>query len=75
MALRRSGYRCERCGVKQSKAKGNVVVIDVHHKRPIGRWMDIIITLIVKFILTNPDNLECICHKCHEDEHNGRVEA
>jgi hypothetical protein len=67
MALRRSGYRCERCGVKQSRARGRVVSIEVHHKHGVD-WAGLI-ELIISRLLPDPDELECLCKECHEDEH------
>ena len=37
-ALKREKYTCQRCGVKQSKAKGKEQKVEVHHKEGIGNW-------------------------------------
>jgi predicted HNH restriction endonuclease len=68
MALKLAGYTCQRCGVKHSVAKGREQKIEVHHKNGIGNW-DKVIDLIFEEILCSPEELEVLCPKCHEDEH------
>jgi len=67
-ALKLAGYRCERCGIKRSAAKGSEVVIEVHHRNGID-W-DGIIDLIIERVLQRPDDYECLCRECHKQEHN-----
>lgn len=58
------GGLCERC-----KAKGFVVAgVIVHHKIRITpkNINDVSITL-------NPDNLELLCKKCHNEEHKAEI--
>ena len=64
-ALKDSGYRCVRCGVKQSAAKGKGVKLQVHHDPPID-W-DGLIDLIDKRILSVPQYP--LCKDCHKKEH------
>lgn len=64
-AFKRDNYSCVKCGVKQSKAKGKEQKIVVHHKKGIGNW-NAVIELMQKEILCNPENLECLCPRCHE---------
>lgn len=47
---------CQRC-----KAKGYYVPCDVvHHRQYLRRRPDLAL---------HPDNLECLCHECHNKEH------
>lgn len=68
-ALKRDKYTCQICGVKQSRAKGKEVYVEVHHKQGILDW-DTIIDLVMQHILVSPDNLEVLCKECHEKETN-----
>lgn len=65
-ALKNSGYKCEKCGVKASKAKGKEQKIEVHHKEGIGNW-DKVISLIQDELLCDVDKLQCLCPNCHRD--------
>ncbi len=67
-ALKNANYTCERCGVKQSKAKGKEVRVEVHHIYGID-W-EYIIDEIYKEILCSPVHLEVLCEKCHKEEAN-----
>ena len=67
-ALKREGYCCERCGAKQSRAKGKEVYVEVHHKQGITNWQEIY-RQIRELLLTDPDDLEVLCVSCHEKEH------
>lgn len=69
-ALVRSGYRCEApgCGVKQSKAKGREVKIEVHHLN--GIWWTGILDLIFKWLFCPSDELICLCVSCHDALHS-----
>jgi hypothetical protein len=60
-------YTCQRCGLKQSKAKGREVKVEVHHINGV-KWADII-QYIRDQLLVDPDKLETLCLKCHKDEH------
>lgn len=68
-ALKRAGYRCEKCGVKKSSKKGQEQKIEVHHKDGIGNW-DAVIDLIRKEILCSPENLQVLCPDCHNEQHD-----
>jgi len=68
-ALRRTGYTCERCGVKQSVARGREQKVEVHHRAGgIGNW-NRVLDIVYEELLCNPDMLEAICPECHEKEH------
>ena len=70
-ALKDSGYRCNRCDIKQSKAKGKEVALNVHHKNRID-W-DGVVDLIIERVLAG--ELEVLCIPCHDDEHAEEREA
>ena len=64
-ALKATGYCCTECGVKQSKAKGKEVKIQVHHDPPID-W-DGILDLIIERLLSVPQMP--LCKSCHDKKH------
>ena len=41
-AIKRDKYTCQKCGVKQSKAKGKEVKVEVHHKEGVLNWAEMI---------------------------------
>ena len=63
VALKREGYCCEKCGKKQSVAKGKEVKLEVHHKEGI-EWEQLI-DLVFEQLLCNPEKLEVLCKDCH----------
>ena len=65
-ALKRDGYTCQKCGAKQSRAKGKKVYVEVHHKENILNW-DALYKAIRKDLLCSPGHLETLCKKCHKD--------
>ncbi len=67
-ALKREGYCCERCGIKQSRAKGKEVYVEVHHRKGID-WNGIC-DVVAERVLQTPDDLEVMCKDCHKKEHN-----
>ena len=64
-ALKRDGYCCVRCGVKQSKAKGKEQKVEVHHKEGVLNW-DEIVDMIRAQLLCDSDKLETLCPDCHD---------
>jgi 5-methylcytosine-specific restriction endonuclease McrA len=68
-ALKREAYTCERCGIKQSTAKGREVKVQVHHRVGID-WEGLVDTIIER-VLQTPDDLEVLCKTCHDKEHHG----
>ena len=64
-AMKNTQYCCNRCGVKQSKAKGQEQKIEVHHKQGIDNW-DKVIDAIQEFLLCDPIHLEPLCPDCHD---------
>lgn len=67
-ALKSAGYCCDICGVKQSKAKGREVAVEVHHREMIDGWEEII-NLVFQHILIDPAGLQVLCKSCHLAEH------
>ena len=65
-ALKEAEYKCNKCGVKQSKAKGKEQKVEVHHKEGIGNWNKVI-ELIQEELLCNPNKLEVLCPECHKN--------
>ncbi len=66
-ALKRDKYTCQECGVKQSKAKGREVKVEVHHVVETLDW-DLLLSYIYRHLLCDPRYLETLCKECHEKE-------
>jgi len=66
-ALKREQYTCERCGKKQSRAKGKEVYVEVHHRNRID-WEGVV-SLVIERMLPDPKELEVLCKHCHGEEH------
>ncbi len=66
-AIKRDKYTCQRCGVKQSKAKGREVKVEVHHTAGVENWNEIY-RVIREHLLCDPGKLETLCKKCHKKE-------
>jgi 5-methylcytosine-specific restriction endonuclease McrA len=64
-AIKRDHYTCVDCGKKQSVKKGFECKVQVHHKKGINIW-DELIDLIYEQLLCNPDDLETLCIECHD---------
>ena len=64
--LKETSYTCS-CGLKQSKAKGREISVQVHHKSGIDNW-DKIIDAVYEELL-NKDDMEVKCKACHDKEH------
>lgn len=65
-ALKRTGYRCAKCGAKQSRAKDKFLILEVHHKKGIFNW-DPVVDQIMEQLLCDPDYLDPLCSKCHDE--------
>lgn len=65
--LKRDGYVCQACGVKQSKAKGHEVSVEVHHLTLID-W-EKMIDLVYERLLQTPEDMTTLCRECHKIEH------
>ena len=66
-AIKRDNYTCVECGVKQSSKKGHEQKVQVHHKKGIKIWDDII-QLIYDELLCDVKDLETLCPECHEEK-------
>ncbi len=69
--LKHDGYCCQKCGRKQSKAKGKELKVEVHHRDGISNW-EKIFSVIRECLLTDKDKLETLCVDCHKGETNGK---
>lgn len=67
-ALKRDHYCCVECGIKQSRAKGRQVFVEVDHLGGI-EWKNMI-DYVFRHLLVNPKKLETVCKPCHQ----GRTE-
>jgi len=68
--LKRDGYCCQKCGLKQSRAKGKEVYVEVHHnKKGFDINWESVIELIYREILIDPSGLITFCQDCHDKEH------
>ncbi len=70
-ALKRDGYACQACGKKQSKAKGHVQLVEVHHLHPGDIEWERMIKYIYRNLLVPPEELVTLCPGCHAQEHEG----
>ena len=66
-ALKAGGYRCAKCGAKQSRAAGKEVYVQVHHANGID-W-EALIDLVYQRLLHPPGLLRVLCVDCHAKEH------
>jgi 5-methylcytosine-specific restriction endonuclease McrA len=66
-ALKNTDYRCARCGVKQSSAKGREIRLDVHHLKRVTNW-DRMFAVIREELLVSPEHLAPLCEQCHGKE-------
>ena len=63
-ALKRDKYTCQKCGKKQSRAKGREVYVETHHKIGTIQW-EHLIDLVFELLLVNPDGWITYCKECH----------
>lgn len=66
-AIKRDGYTCQNCGLKQSTAKGKEQRVAVHHLDGV-EWENII-AYIRRHLLVEPRLLTTLCPECHKKEH------
>ena len=67
-AMKSSGYRCRRCGVKKSTAKGKEVKVEIHHTQGVKNW-DEMYAAIRKHLLNESEFIP-LCEHCHDTEHS-----
>jgi 5-methylcytosine-specific restriction endonuclease McrA len=65
-ALRRDGYSCRECGIKQSKAKGHEVSVQVHHIDGILDWQKTIDDVLASGLFCGAEGLRTLCRECHK---------
>lgn len=66
-AIKRDKYTCQKCGKKQSKAKGKEFLVEIHHKDGIENW-EALFKAVRRYLLCNEKDLETLCKKCHKKE-------
>ena len=66
-AIKRDKYTCQKCGAKQSRAKGRIVKVEVHHKHGILNW-DALFAAVRAYLLSDPDTMETLCVDCHKND-------
>jgi 5-methylcytosine-specific restriction endonuclease McrA len=66
-SVKRDKYTCQKCGRKQSRARGREVYVEVHHLDGV-RWAELI-QLVRERLLVPPDRLRVLCKDCHAAEH------
>lgn len=66
-AIKRDQYTCQRCGAKQSRAKGREVHVEVHHKHGVVNWAEVI-QAVRDSLLCDPGHMETLCKDCHKEE-------
>lgn len=72
--LKDGKYTCCQCHRKQSRAKGNELKVEVHHKKRIN-WKKIV-EYIRKEVLDRPQEILCVdCHKTETKEQNEKIKA
>jgi 5-methylcytosine-specific restriction endonuclease McrA len=66
-AIKRDQYTCQCCGVKQSKAKGREVSVEVHHVDGVTNW-PALFEAVRLYLLCDPEKLQTLCKECHDKE-------
>jgi 5-methylcytosine-specific restriction endonuclease McrA len=66
-ALKRDNYTCQKCGRKQSRAKGKEQKVEVHHKVGVLNW-DKMTDNIFQYLLCEVKHLVTLCPECHKKE-------
>jgi hypothetical protein len=69
-ALKRDHYSCRVCGIKQSKAKGREVSVEVDHLAGVD-WEELL-DLVYDRLLVPPELLRTLC-KAHHEEKTGNA--
>ena len=64
-ALKRDKYTCQKCRLKQSRAKDKEAYVEVHHKKNICNWIALF-RAIRKYLLCDPKHMVTLCKECHE---------
>ena len=64
--LKADNYTCQRCGAKQSNAKGREISVEVHHRNGVD-WTGLFDD-IRRRLLVDPAEMETLCKSCHDKE-------
>lgn len=67
-ALKRDNYTCQCCKRKQTRAKGEHFLVEVHHKDGIMLWNQIF-DVIKTALIPHHDSLVTLCKGCHKNLH------
>jgi len=65
--LKADKYTCQECGVRQSRAKGREVYVEVHHRENVCNW-DELFKAVRLHLLCDPKYLQVLCKDCHKKE-------
>lgn len=65
--LKDDKYICQKCGKKQSRAKGKEVYVECHHLDGVENWQEIY-RVIRQYLLCDVKKLETLCKDCHREE-------
>jgi 5-methylcytosine-specific restriction endonuclease McrA len=73
-ALKKTQYKCSKCGMKASVKKGSEVKLEVDHIEGINIWNELI-SLIEDELLCvgSPEKLQPLCRECHQKKTNGEL--
>lgn len=69
-ALRRTGYCCQNCGIKQSRAKGKEISLEVHHVNHVSANIEQAIDAVYACLIHPADQLMPLCKDCHNKIHS-----
>ncbi len=70
--LKRDNYTCQCCGMKQSRAKGREVFVEVHHQDGVLNWNELF-RVVREQLLCDPGKMTTLCVNCHEEKENGEA--
>lgn len=65
--LKDDKYICQKCGKKQSRAKGKEIYVECHHLDGVENWQEIY-RVIRQYLLCDVSKLQTLCSSCHKKE-------
>jgi predicted HNH restriction endonuclease len=68
-AIKRTGNRCQMCGIKATLAKGREVKLEVHHVEGVLNWEELF-AAVRRHLLVHPDKQMPLCKSCHDKQHH-----
>ena len=71
--LKHDNYTCCKCGVKQSKARGKIQKVEIHHLDGICNWDEIYRMIRLYLLVQDIRKLQTLCPKCHKTEGKGEI--